>query len=88
MKNGTGNEREKRRGVDRRNDIRPESNLCPPWASSPNVVGATGCATVPPFSDFLRTILVLLLLLMMMMMMTMMIFFTTLVVVVAGVLLL
>ena len=48
MKSGTGNEREKRRGVDRRNDIRPESNLCPPWASSPNVVGATGCATVPP----------------------------------------
>ena len=48
MKSGTGNEREKRWGVDRRNDIGPDSNPCPPWASSPNVVGATACATVPP----------------------------------------
>ena len=50
VKSGTGNEREKRWGVDRRNDIGPESNLCPPLASSPNVVGATGCATVPPMA--------------------------------------
>ena len=48
MKSGTGNEREKSWGVDRRNDIGPDSNLCPPWASSPNVVGATACATVLP----------------------------------------
>ena len=48
VKSGTGNEREKRWGVDRRNDIGPDSNPCPPWASSPNVVGATACATVPP----------------------------------------
>ena len=38
VKIGTGNEREKRWGVDRINDIEPDSNLCPPWASSPNVV--------------------------------------------------
>ena len=49
MKSGTGNEREKSWGADRRNDIGPDSNPCPPWASSPNVVGATACATVPPF---------------------------------------
>ena len=48
VKSVTGNEREKRWGVDRRNDIRTDSNLCPPWASSPNVVGATACTTVPP----------------------------------------
>ena len=48
VKSGTGNEREKRWGVDRRNDNRPDSNPCPPWASSPYVVGATACATVPP----------------------------------------
>ena len=30
VKSGTGNEREKRWGVDRRNDIRPDSNTCPP----------------------------------------------------------
>ena len=48
VKSGTGNEREKSWGVDRRNDIGPDSNPCPPWASSPNVVGATACATVPP----------------------------------------
>ena len=45
VKSGTGNEREKRWGVDRRNYIGPDSNL---WASSPNVVGATAYATVPP----------------------------------------
>ena len=40
----------------RRKDIGLDSNLCLPWASSPNVVGATACATVPPnltaFSPF------------------------------------
>ena len=51
VKSGTGNEREKSWGVDRRNDIGPDSNPCPPWASSPNVVGATACATVPPTSS-------------------------------------
>ena len=54
VKSGTGNEREKRWGVDRRNDIGPDSNPCPPWASSPNVVGATVCATVPPFAEYLE----------------------------------
>ena len=48
VKSGTGNEREKRWGTDRRKDIGPDSNPCPPWASSPNVVGATVCATVSP----------------------------------------
>src|SRR4029434_6564748 len=48
VKSGTGNEREKSWGVDRRNDNGPDSNPCPPWASSPNVVGATAGATVPP----------------------------------------
>ena len=48
MKSGTGNEREKRWGMDRRNDNGPDLNPCPPWASSPYVVGATACATVPP----------------------------------------
>ena len=38
VKTVTGNEREKRWGVDRRNDSGPDSN---PWASSPKVVGAT-----------------------------------------------
>ena len=52
VKSGTGNEREKSWGVDRRNDIGPDSNPCPPWASSPNVVGATACATVPPEDAF------------------------------------
>src|SRR4029434_10217267 len=28
-------------GVDRRNDIGPDSHPCPPWASSPTVGGAT-----------------------------------------------
>ena len=48
VKSVTGNEREKRGVVDRRNDIGSDSNPCPPWASSPNDVGATACATVPP----------------------------------------
>lgn len=48
VKSGTGNEREKRWGVDRRNDNGPDSNLCPPWASSLYAVGATASATVPP----------------------------------------
>ena len=39
VKSGTGYEREKSWGVDRRNDTGPDSNPCPPWASSPNVVG-------------------------------------------------
>ena len=55
VKSGTGNEREKSWGVDRRKDIGPDSNPCPPWASSPNVVGATACATVPPGKDILNT---------------------------------
>ena len=38
--------------MDRRNDIGPDSNPCPPWASSPNVVGATVCATVPPNAQY------------------------------------
>src|SRR4029434_1392639 len=57
VKIGTGNEREKRWGVDRINDIGTNSNLCPPWASSPNVVGATACATVPPQAGGLLTVL-------------------------------
>ena len=40
--------RRRRGGGGPGNDIRPDLNLCPPWASSPIVVGATGCATVPP----------------------------------------
>ena len=50
VKIGTGNEREKRWGVDRRNDIGPDSNPCPLWVSSPNLVWATVCATVPPIA--------------------------------------
>ena len=46
LKSVTGNEREKRWGVDRRNDMGPDSNPCPPWASSPILVGATACASV------------------------------------------
>ena len=41
VKSGTGNERKKRWGVDRGNDIGPDSNPCPPWASSPNVLSLT-----------------------------------------------
>src|SRR4029434_8362845 len=52
VKSGTGNERERSWGVDRRNVIGPASNPCSPWASSPKVVGATGCATVPPWDIF------------------------------------
>ena len=47
VKSGTGKERKKRWGVDWRNDIGPDP--CPPWASSPNVVGDAVCATVPPY---------------------------------------
>ena len=52
VKSGTGDEREKRWGVDRRNDNGPDSNQCPPWASSQYVVGATACATVPPINQY------------------------------------
>ena len=55
VKSRTGNEREKSWGVDRRNDIGPDLNPCPPWASSPNVVGATACATVPPDKVIVKT---------------------------------
>src|SRR4029434_955610 len=51
VKSGTGNEREKRWGVDKRKDIRSDSNLCPPWASISNVVRATACGQgYPPLS--------------------------------------